>query len=448
MSERTLRWISVVVPTASVVVFELFTHVLFTHSVPMWVNLVVAFTGVSVGASAFSAFVFGTMGRLESELRERNRRLVLMNAVAQEASESLELEEVAVSITRNVMQCMTADSAAVAMVSEDDGELRLVAQSGLLPGIADAGGRLGPYDCECRKALARGQTITVEDSRMNAACAGAFPEGAALTCVTAPIRSKGNNIGAILLARSNSRPLSPDEVGLLTALGLQVGPVLQNAQLFSKSGAIAVLEERQRVAREVHDGLAQTLGYLNVQMGIIDRLLAGGELDKVRAELEATTRVTRDTYDELRQSIVDLRAPLPLRGDFRRTLREYVDRFTLQTGVPCQFEGRRGSALALSPSVEVQLIRIVQEALTNVKKHAPGARAWLSLKANHNRVSVTIQDDGPGFDPAGVGDSGRFGLKTMKERAESAGGSLDIKSRPGGGTRLEVMIPVESVKVA
>src|SRR3990172_4702386 len=448
MNERTLRWISVIVPTTSVVVFELFTHVLFTHSVPMWVNLVVAFTGVSVGASAFSAFVFGTMGRLESELRERNRRLVLMNGVAQEASESLELEEVAVSITRNVMQCMTADSAGVALVSEDDGELRLVAQSGLLPGIADAGGRLGPYDCECRKALARGQTITVEDSRMNAACAGAFPEGAALTCVTAPIRSKGNNIGAILLARSNSRPLSPDEVGLLTALGLQVGPVLQNAQLFSKSGAIAVLQERQRVAREVHDGLAQTLGYLNVQMGIIDRLLADGELRKLQAELQAMGRVTRDTYEDLRQSIVDLRAPLSLGGDLRRTLREHVERFTLQSGVPCRFEGRRGATLALSPTAEVQLIRIVQEALNNVKKHAPGAKVWLSLKTNHREAWLTIQDDGPGFDPASIGDSGRFGLKTMQERAESVGGSLVIRSRPGGGTRLEVSVPADSVEAA
>src|SRR3989337_4323090 len=99
MNERTLRWISVVVPTTSVVVFELFTHVLFTHSIPMGVNLVVAFIGVSIGASAFSAFVFGTMGRLESELRERNRRLALLNPVATAASEPLDLAEAAPAIT-------------------------------------------------------------------------------------------------------------------------------------------------------------------------------------------------------------------------------------------------------------------------------------------------------------------------------------------------------------
>ncbi|MDP2673333.1 MAG: GAF domain-containing sensor histidine kinase [Dehalococcoidia bacterium] len=446
MNERTLRWISVVVPTTSVVVFELFTHVLFTHSVPMWVNLVVAFAGVSVGASAFSAFVFGTMGRLESELRERNRRLALLNAVATEASESLDLDQVASAITRNVMQALTTDAAGLALVSEEDGELRLVAQSGLPSNIADATGQLGPYDCECRKALIRGQTIVAADSRENAAWAGAFPDGPAMSCLSAPIRSKGNNIGVILVARRISRPLSSDDVDLMTALGRQVGPVLQNAQLFSKSGAIAVLQERQRVAREVHDGLAQTMGYLNVQMGITGHLLADRDLEKAQAELEAMSRVTRDAYEDLRQSIGDLRAPLSPHGDLRRTLREYVERFSLQTGVPCHFENQRDSALALSASAEVQLFRIVQEALTNVKKHAPGARAWLSLKTNHRQVCATIQDDGPGFDPASVGRSGRFGLQTIKERAESVGGSFVIESRPGAGTRLQVTIPMEGVR--
>src|SRR3990170_1317827 len=314
MNERTLRWISVVVPTTSVVVFELLTHVLFHHSVPLWVNVTVAFIGVSIGASAFSAFVFGTMGHLERELRERNRRLALLNSVATAASESLDLDEVASAITRNVMQALATDAAGLALVSEEDGELRLVAQSGLPPNIADASGRIGPYDCECRKALIRGQTIVAEDSRENAPCAGAFPDGPAMTCLSAPIRSKGNNIGAVIVARRMSRPLSSDEVDLVTALGLQVGPVLQNAQLFSKSGAIAVLQERQRVAREVHDGLAQTMGYMNVQMGITAHLLADRNLEKAQAELEAMDRVTRDAYEGLRQSIGDLRAPLSPHG--------------------------------------------------------------------------------------------------------------------------------------
>lgn len=447
MGIRTLRWISVVVPTTFVVVFELITRSLYDDVVPAWGHTVVILAAVSTGAFAFSTFVFTSMAHLEREVRERNRRLALLNAVATEASESLDLEEVAAAISRNVRRALGADAAGLALVSENDGELRLVAQSGLPSQIGRGNGSLGPYDCECRKALALGQAVVIKDSRQNTSCAGVLGEGTPATCVSTPIRSKGNNIGAIFVGRPRSRPFNPDELGLVAALASQVGPALENAQLFSKTGAIAVLQERQRVAREVHDGLAQTLGYLNVQMGIVDHLLRNEELAKAQAELETMVQVTRDAYQELRQAVMDLRIPLSS-GGLRRTLREYVERFSLQTSIPCHFEGHRGSAATLSPSAEVQLIRIVQEALTNVKKHAPDAEVWLAVEANHRGVRVVIRDNGPGFDPASVPQSGRYGLQTMKERAESTGGSLVIESRPGTGTRLEVTVPGEGSQAA
>ncbi len=446
MTIRTLRWSTVVVPTAFVVVFELVTRSLYGDILPAWGHTAAILAAVSAGAFLFSTFVFATMARLEREIRDRNQRLALLNAVASEASASIEVDEVGSAITRNVMQALAADAVGLALTSEEDGELRLAAHSGLPLHVAQEHHNLGPYDCECRQALALGYALVVRDSRETDSCGGILGGRARRTCISAPIRSKGNNIGAIFVARRISRPFSAEEVDLVSALGSQVGAVLQNAQLFSKTGAIAVLQERQRVAREVHDGLAQTLGYLNMQMGIIDHLLAGGEMSKAQAELEAMAQVTREAYHDLRQSIMDLRTPLS--GGFRRSLREYLERFSMQTGIPCHFEGHRGSAAALSPSVEVQLTRIVQEALTNVKKHAPGAQVWLSVEANSRQVTVVIRDDGPGFELARVPSSGRFGLQTMKERAEGAGGSLTIRSRPGAGTRLEVTVPQEGVKAA
>lgn len=448
LSIRTLRWISVVVPTAFVVVFELVTRGLYGDLVPVWGHTVVILAAVSAGAFAFSTFVFATMGRLEREIRERNRRLALLNAVAIDASESLDLEEVAATITRNARRALGADAVGLALASEDDGELRLVAQNGLPVQITQNNGSLGPYDCNCREALALGQAVVIHDSRESASCAGVTDEGTPGTCVTAPIRSKGSNIGAIFVVRHKSRPFSTDEQRLMTALGSQVGPVLQNAQLYSKTGAIAMLQERQRVSREVHDGLAQTLGYLNVQMGIVDHHLASDEPAKAQTELETMTRVTREAYEELRQAIVDLRTPLSPGSGIRRTLREYLERFSLQSGIRCHFEGHRGSAAMLSPSAEVQIIRIVQEALANVKKHAHDAEVWLSVEANDRWVRVVIRDSGPGFDPASVPQSGRFGLQTMKERAEDAGGTLSIESGPGLGTQLEVTVPTEEAKAA
>lgn len=448
LSIRTLRWISVVVPTAFVVVFELVTRGLYGDAVPAWGHTVVILTAVSAGAFAFSTFVFATMAHLEREIRERNRRLALLNVVSTEASESLDLEEVAAAITRNVMQALRAEAAGLALVSGEDDELRLVAQSGSPLQIPHGNGSLGPHDCECRKALALGQAVVIPDSQESASCAGILGDKTPGTCISAPLRSKGINIGAIFVARPKSQPFTLDERELVTALGSQVGPAIQNAQLFSKRGAIAVLEERQRVAREVHDGLAQTLGYLNVQMGIVDHLLASDDLAKAKAELETMTQVTREAYEGLRLAIMDLRTPLSPTGGLRRTLREYLQRFSLQTGIQCHFEGHRGSAATLSPSAEVQLTRIVQEALANVKKHAPAAEVWLSVEANERLVRVVIRDNGPGFDPASVPQSGRYGLQTMRERAEGIGGSLLIESRADAGTRLEVTIPIDEAKAA
>jgi two-component system nitrate/nitrite sensor histidine kinase NarX len=365
-------------PTAFVVAFEVVTRSLYGDLVPAWAHVAVALAAVLLAAFAFSTFVFATMGGLEREIIERNRRLALLNAVAIEVSESSDLEDVATAVVRNVGRALEADAVGLALVSDEDSELRLVGQSRLPSQIIHSDGRLGTYDCECRKAVALGQVVVVDDSREVACCGAVLGEGIPSACIAAPVRSKGNNIGAVFVARPRSRPFHSQEVALVSALASQVGPALQNAQLFSRTGAIAVLQERQRVAHEVHDGLAQTLGYLNVQVGIIDHLFASGELDKVQSELEAMTRATREAYQDLRQSITDLRTPLTPGGGLRRTLRECLERFSLQTGIACQFEGHRGAAALVSPETEVQLIRIVQEALTNVKKHAPGAVVWLS----------------------------------------------------------------------
>ena len=447
MSIRTLRWITVIAPTTFVVAFEFVTRVLTPDIVPGWGHVVVALAAISSAAFAFSTFVFTSVSHLERQVSERNRRLAVLNSVAAHANESLDLQEVANAIAGDLIEGLDADAAAVTLEGEDDGELRLVGQAGrgLELGLNQM---LGAADCECRRVVALDHPLVIENAHEAPSCARVVAGGKPATCVSAPVRSKGNGIGALLVLRAGRRTFSKDEVDLVSALGSQVGPVLQNAQLFSKSGAIAMLQERQRVAREVHDGLAQTLGYLNVQMGIIDQLCATGELAAVRAELHTMASVTRDAYEDLRHSITDLRTPVALGGGVRRTLREYVERFSLQTGIRTHFEGHTGTPAVLSTESEAHLLRIVQEALNNVRKHAAGATVWVSVEADSRRVNVHIRDDGPGFDAATVRQDHRYGLRTMVERAEASGGTLAVESRPGQGTTIEVMMPVEGVKAA
>src|SRR3990170_6816898 len=131
ISIKTLRWVSVVVPTAFVVVFELVTRSLYNDFVPAWGHTVVILAAVSGAAFAFSTFVFAAMGRLEREIRERNRRLAILNALAADTSESLDIEQVAAATTRNVRAAMSLETAGLALVSEEDGSLQLVGLDGL-----------------------------------------------------------------------------------------------------------------------------------------------------------------------------------------------------------------------------------------------------------------------------------------------------------------------------
>ena len=449
MSVRALRWISVIVPTIFVVTFEIITRSLFDDVVPPWVHVVVALGAVSLAAFIFSTFVFATIGRLEREVRERNRRLAILNALAADTSESLDVEQVAAATTRNVRAAMSLETAGLALVSEEDGSLQLVGLDGLAaPFIPVDGARsLAEYDCECQKAVALGRPVVVDDIRESARCAGLLGDEKPRTCASVPLKSKGRTTGALFVARERSRPFARDELELISAVGSQVGAVLENAQLFGKTEALAVLQERERVAREVHDGLAQTLGYLNVQLAIVDRLLTTQETEKAQAEMQEMAQVTREAYQDLRQAIADLRTPLSSAHGLRRTLREYAEKVSRQTSIPCHFEGHRGMPAALSPSAEVQVMRIVQEALANVKKHAPRSQVWLRVEATEREARIVIRDNGPGFDLEGAIVGGRqFGLQTMKERAESIGGSLQIDSQPGRGTVVAVLVPLKQSK--
>lgn len=446
LSIGRLRWISIIAPTLFVVAFELVAEgFLGDEVVPTWGHALVALVAVSTAASLFSFFVFSTVAKLEREVRERSHRLGLLNALAKEVSESLHMSQVAEATVRNVVEALEADAAGLALARDEEppGNLQLIGQHGLTasPELGTVPVVLGEFDCETRKAVALGMPVVVADTMENSRCSGLLKQKMSQACVAVPVKSKGRNIGAIFVAREATRPFEDTEVELLGAVGSQIGSFLENAQLFANAEALAVLQERERVAREVHDGLAQTLGYLNVQLGIIDHLLKRGEAEKVQTEIEQMTEVTREAYGDLRQAIVDLRVPVSAAG-LRRTLREYAEEFSRRTGIVCHFEGHHGFPIVLAPSVEVQLVRIVQEALTNAKKHAPGCEVWLSVEASQEEARVTVRDNGPGFDPNAVLAQGmQFGLRTMIERAESAGGKLRIESAPGAGTTISAVVP-------
>lgn len=200
----------------------------------------------------------------------------------------------------------------------------------------------------------------------------------------------------------------------------------------------AVVVERQRIAREIHDNTAQTLFYLTVKLRETDDLMAAGESEEARGELRVAREEIRVAYHQVRAVVADLRQQAELE-DFgeavRRTATELAERLEVQ--ITCEVAGRA----TLPVSSRQHVLAIVQEALINAHRHGRARRATVRLKTIGEDAAVEVSDEGAGFDPGAAPQEGRYGLTIMAERAQMAGGQLGLDSTPGRGTRVTVHLP-------
>lgn len=208
----------------------------------------------------------------------------------------------------------------------------------------------------------------------------------------------------------------------------------------------AVLEERARLSRELHDGMAQLVAYLLVRIDTVEALVGAQRQDEALSELERMRSATDDLYQDVRESISELRTRVSERG-LPATVREYVDAYEDRHALTVHIEGD-AAANSLPPLIAFQLLRIIQEALANVRKHADARNAWISFtKQGADGLEIVIADDGQGFDPAAVpmeGSRKSYGLSSMRERADSLDGELTFERRPAGGTRVVVVVPLKA----
>ena len=188
------------------------------------------------------------------------------------------------------------------------------------------------------------------------------------------------------------------------------------------------------VSREMHDGLLQVLGYLSVQMQTLEAFARRGDSDMLLSELSKARESIQGAQADVRENVLSLRTTLAGDAGLLPSLEDFVEEFGIQTGIDAQFESAVDEPPRLSPLAEAQLVRIVQESLANVRKHAQARRVRVELASYDHSVRVTVADDGIGFDS---GPSKKhFGLQMMRERAESVNGTLNVVSQIHGGTRV------------
>jgi signal transduction histidine kinase len=196
----------------------------------------------------------------------------------------------------------------------------------------------------------------------------------------------------------------------------------------------------------MHDGVAQVLGYVNTKAQAAQALIETGQTDRAAAHINQLADAARDAYTDVRETILGLRTSLGPNRSFMESVQEYVTQWEEQSGIRADVNAPPQEELfsRLPPVAEVQLLRIVQEAMANVRKHSQADHVSIELGEVNGCVQARVADNGKGFDPSAMerGAFPRFGLATMRERAEAIHGTLSIESVPGQGTSVTVRVPI------
>ncbi len=272
---------------------------------------------------------------------------------------------------------------------------------------------------------------------------GFFTSQRAKAMTIVPLKLENVTIGVVWIARFDEQQFSETDLIWLESMADQVVIAIQHGLMTSQLQSLSIIEERGRIAREMHDGLAQVLGYLNLQVQTLGSLLKQGKPEKLEAELTQMHQAIQVAHADVRENILSLRTTLAQEKGLHTAMDEYLAEFGIQTGIKTSFYYRVAGDLNLASVAEVQLVCILQEALTNVRKHANASQVEVAITKdgheNRDQICMQIKDDGVGF--ALTGSRRSFGLQTMRERAKGVGGSLLINSEPGKGTQIECHLP-------
>ena len=259
-----------------------------------------------------------------------------------------------------------------------------------------------------------------------------------------PLYAPGKKkLGVFNVASPSWRELSDDDLRLLYTVGDLLSIAVERARLFERSAELGAVEERNRLAREIHDTLAQGLAAISLQIETAEvHLEAGSDLQHARKAVHKALELTQNSLEEARRSVLDLRAA-PLEG---RTLTEALDLMVKDVSgggtLAVQLE-TAGAARPLPSRTEVGLYRMAREALSNVVSHAQADRVTVRLATTPSEVLLSIEDNGLGFEPSQVAGE-RYGLVGIAEWARLLGGTVSVESGAGEGTRIVVRVPVSS----
>lgn len=371
---------------------------------------------------------------LEQRVEDRTRELSALFDVTAVASASLDLETVLERSLERVLEVMGCEVGAIHLLDEKKEGLHLAARR---QAAGAAGIDAGAGDAE---ALGAGLAAQVIEQGEPLVVPNLADSPLALPAVRAyvgvPMRAKGRVLGVLSVVGETGRQFSVDaqRVALLASIADQVGVAVENARLYQQAEQLAVMEERQRLARELHDSVTQSLYSVTLLAETGRRSVAGGELGQLKGYLDRLGEIARQALKEMRLLVYELRPAALEQDGLVGALQRRLDAVEGRAGVEARLLLETEAELAAP--VEEALYRIAQEALNNVLKHAAATAVTVCIRAGAGEVTLEVEDNGRGFDLEAAAKQGGLGLISMRERAERLGGSLIITTAPGEGTKV------------
>ncbi len=391
-----------------------------------------------------------------TSLLGRNRDLAVLYAIAGYLNHQVDVHEALQEVLAKVTEMLGLRTGWVWLLNEQGSPYPAAAQA-LPPYLADHPERM-TGSCLCLDTFLSGDMEAAANinvlrcSRLKNAERDSDPSALGLRFhASTPIYAGGTQIGVLNVASEDWRELQMEELQLLHIISDQIGLAVQRARLSADhtraAARLATIEERNRLAREIHDTLAQGLAAITLQLEAADAL-AASRPQRAHLAVQRALGLARSNLEEARRSVMDLRAA-PLQGytlpEALAMLTNSADHHSEHSLPPVRYTYSPETNFPVLPGrVETSLYRITQEALTNAHRHANAQHIEMTLTATEQMIRLVIQDDGNGFDPDTVAQTsgqGHFGLTGMTERVKLLNGTICIQSEPGTGTLIDVRVP-------
>jgi PAS domain S-box-containing protein len=389
---------------------------------------------------------------LERRVEERTHELAVLHAITAVVNRSLDVHEVMDIALEKMLEAMDMDVGVAYEIVESNETaepvpmMRMIAERGFTPGvmrpvsIVPLRGSMAERSARMERPL-----IWRVDDYPNELVREVLLGEGLQQVVSVPLVVKGQMLGGIALVTRTPRLFTPEDLALLGAIGQQVAVAVENARLFQQAEQTAAMEERTRLARELHDSVTQSLYSVNLYAEAAARLLITGETKTAAEYLRELRDTAQEALREMRLLIFELR-PLALeQHGLVAALQARLDAVEGRAGI--QNELRVEGEERVPQMIQEQLYHLAREALNNVLKHAKAQHVRVTLRFSAAEVTLEVKDDGAGFDLAQA-KGGGMGLPGMSERVEKLGGTLAINSAPGQGTVVAVSLPLDPLGAA